>query len=77
VVDADAAGVYLLDEERGHLTFAAQQGLSDEATHDFDALPGEEAHLRALHDALPNVMMSAIRDWLVAAAGLELTEKRE
>ena len=34
VVEADAAGVYLLDEERGHLTFAAQQGLSDEATQD-------------------------------------------
>jgi GAF domain-containing protein len=39
VVEADAAGVYLLDQERGHLTFAAQQGLSDEATLDFDALP--------------------------------------
>lgn len=57
VVEADAAGVYLLDEERGHLTFAAQQGLSDEATLDFDALPvGEGLSGRVALDGLPIVI---------------------
>lgn len=57
VVDADAAGVYLLDEERGHLTFAAHQGLSDEATHDFDALPvGEGLSGRVALEGVPMVL---------------------
>jgi PAS domain S-box-containing protein len=57
VVEADAAGVYLLDEERGHLTFAAQQGLSDEATHDFDALPvGEGLSGRVALEGIPMVL---------------------
>ncbi len=37
-VAADAAGVYLLDEERGRLTFAVHRGLSENACHDFDDL---------------------------------------
>ena len=57
VVDADAAGVYLLDEERGHLTFAAQQGLSAEATLDFDALPvGEGLSGRVALEGTPMVL---------------------
>lgn len=57
VVDADAAGVYLLDEERGHLTFAAQQGLSDEARDDFDALPvGEGLSGRVALEGIPMVL---------------------
>ena len=57
VVEADAAGVYLLDEERGHLTFAAQQGLSDAASHDFDALPvGEGLSGRVALDGIPMVL---------------------
>jgi PAS domain S-box-containing protein len=39
VVEAEAAGVYLLDEERQRLTFAVHRGLSAEASHDFDGLP--------------------------------------
>lgn len=38
VVPAEAAGIYLLDEERGRLTFAVHRGLSQEASDDFDGL---------------------------------------
>ena len=57
VVDADAAGVYLLDDERGCLTFAAQQGLSDEASHDFDGLAvGEGLSGRVALEGVPMVL---------------------
>lgn len=38
VVAAEAGGVYLLDEDRGLLTFAVHRGLSQEASEDFDGL---------------------------------------
>lgn len=61
VVDADAAGVYLLDEDRGYLTFAAQQGLSDEASHDFDALPvGEGLSGRVAQRGQPIVLRNLL-----------------
>ena len=38
VVQTDAGSVYLLDDERGELTLAVSQGLSEEARRDFDRL---------------------------------------
>jgi two-component system, sporulation sensor kinase E len=84
VVEADAAGVYLLDEDRGHLTFAVQQGLSDEASHDFDALPlgeglsgrvaltGEPMVLRNLRDHPRLTRMAARAENIRAFASVPL-----
>jgi two-component system, sporulation sensor kinase E len=57
VVEAEAAGVYLLDEDRQRLTFAAHRGLSAEASHDFDDLPlGEGLSGRVALDGVPMVV---------------------
>lgn len=57
VVAAEAAGFYLLDEERDRLTFAVHRGLSAEASKDFDdLLLGEGLSGRVAVDGIPLVV---------------------
>lgn len=57
VVAAEAAGIYLLDEERGRLTFAVHRGLSQRASDDFDGLLlGEGLSGRVALEGVPMVV---------------------
>ncbi|MEO7273417.1 MAG: ATP-binding protein [Vicinamibacterales bacterium] len=59
VVQTDTGSVYLLDEERGELTLAVSQGLSEEARRDFDRLKlGEGLSGRVAQDGVPIVIPS-------------------